>query len=53
MKGMTGLLWETSLLDPNEGIRFRGLSITKCQKVLPATKAGEGPLYRRVFFGIF
>ncbi|KAJ0763082.1 putative citrate (Si)-synthase [Helianthus annuus] len=44
MKGMAGLLWETSLLDPNEGIRFRAFSITECQKVLPATKPGEGPL---------
>ncbi|KAI3743760.1 hypothetical protein L1987_56826 [Smallanthus sonchifolius] len=33
MRGMTGLLWETSLLDPDEGIRFRGLSIPECQKV--------------------
>lgn len=26
-----GLLWETSLLDPEEGIRFRGYSIPECQ----------------------
>lgn len=26
-----GLLWETSLLDPEEGIRFRGYSIPDCQ----------------------
>jgi citrate synthase len=42
MRGMTGMLWETSLLDPDEGIRFRGLSIPECQKVLPtAVKDGE------------
>ncbi|KAK4411005.1 Citrate synthase, mitochondrial [Sesamum angolense] len=41
MRGMTGLLWETSLLDPEEGIRFRGLSIPECQKLLPAAKPGE------------
>lgn len=42
MRGMTGMLWETSLLDPEEGIRFRGLSIPECQKVLPtAVKDGE------------
>ncbi|GJN19261.1 hypothetical protein PR202_gb06516 [Eleusine coracana subsp. coracana] len=42
MRGMTGMLWETSLLDPEEGIRFRGLSIPECQKVLPAAiKDGE------------
>ncbi|KAL8240208.1 hypothetical protein R6Q59_013563 [Mikania micrantha] len=44
MRGMTGLLWETSLLDPDEGIRFRGLSIPECQKVLPAVKTGGEPL---------
>ncbi|XXG46292.1 hypothetical protein AAC387_Pa02g1171 [Persea americana] len=44
MRGMTGLLWETSLLDPDEGIRFRGLSIPECQKVLPAAVPGGEPL---------
>ncbi|XP_073136763.1 citrate synthase, mitochondrial-like [Henckelia pumila] len=44
MRGMTGLLWETSLLDPEEGIRFRGLSIPECQKLLPAAKHGGEPL---------
>ncbi|XVE86222.1 hypothetical protein DITRI_Ditri18aG0018200 [Diplodiscus trichospermus] len=38
IRGMTGLLWETSLLDPDEGICFRGLSIPECQKLLPAAK---------------
>ncbi|XP_065629053.1 citrate synthase, mitochondrial [Quercus suber] len=44
MRGMTGLLWQTSLLDPDEGIRFRGLSIPECQKVLPAAKPEGEPL---------
>lgn len=44
MRGMIGLLWETSLLDPEEGIRFRGLSIPECQKLLPAAKPGGEPL---------
>ncbi|XP_023738822.1 citrate synthase, mitochondrial isoform X2 [Lactuca sativa] len=44
MRGMIGLLWEISLLDPDEGIRFRGLSIPECQKVLPAAKPGGEPL---------
>ncbi|KAK4416163.1 Citrate synthase, mitochondrial [Sesamum alatum] len=44
MRGMTGLLWETSLLDPEEGIRFRGLSIPECQKLLPAAKPDGEPL---------
>ncbi|XP_039004251.1 citrate synthase, mitochondrial [Hibiscus syriacus] len=44
MRGMTGLLWETSLLDPDEGIRFRGLSIPECQKLLPGAKPDGEPL---------
>ena len=38
------MLWETSNLDANEGIRFRGLTIPECQQVLPtfAGKGGEG-----------
>ncbi|XP_072970131.1 citrate synthase, mitochondrial [Typha angustifolia] len=44
MRGMTGLLWETSLLDPDEGIRFRGLSIPECQKMLPSAIRGGEPL---------
>lgn len=44
MRGMTGLLWETSLLDPDEGIRFRGLSIPECQKLLPAASPRGEPL---------
>ncbi|WOL19237.1 citrate synthase, mitochondrial-like [Canna indica] len=44
MRGMTGLLWETSLLDPDEGIRFRGLSIPECQKLLPVANPGGEPL---------
>ncbi|TYJ34477.1 hypothetical protein E1A91_A05G171500v1 [Gossypium mustelinum] len=44
MRGMTGLLWETSLLDPDEGICFRGLSIPECQKLLPAAKPDGEPL---------
>ena len=38
------MLWETSNLDPEEGIRFRGLTIPECQQVLPtfSGKAGDG-----------
>ncbi|KAK2637159.1 hypothetical protein Ddye_031951 [Dipteronia dyeriana] len=44
MRGMTGLLWEGSLLDADEGIRFRGMTIPECQKVLPAAKPDGEPL---------
>ena len=38
------MLWETSLLDANEGIRFRGMTIPELQKELPTFKgpAGDG-----------
>ncbi|CAL5218955.1 g707 [Coccomyxa viridis] len=44
MRGITGLLWETSLLDPEEGIRFRGYSIPELQRMLPGAKPGGEPL---------
>jgi citrate synthase len=36
MRGVKGLLTETSRLDPIKGIKFRGLSIPECQLKLPA-----------------
>ena len=44
MRGITGLTYEPSLLDPQEGIRFRGLSIPECQDQLPKFKDGTEPL---------
>ena len=44
MNGVQGLLWETSLLDPEEGIRFRGYSIPELQKKLPSAIQGGEPL---------
>lgn len=41
MRGIPGLLWETSLLDADEGIRFRGYSIPECQQLLPSTSSGH------------
>lgn len=35
MRGICGLTYEPSLLDPIEGIRFRGLTIPECQAQLP------------------
>lgn len=34
-RGVKCMLWETSNLDSDEGIRFRGLTIPECQAVLP------------------
>lgn len=44
MRGITGLLWETSLLDADEGIHFRGYSIPQIQKLLPSAIPGGQPL---------
>ncbi|KAJ7097993.1 citrate synthase [Mycena belliarum] len=41
MRGIKAMLWEASVLDPNEGIRFHGLSIPDCQKVLPTAPGGK------------
>ncbi|KAJ7343554.1 citrate synthase-like protein [Mycena albidolilacea] len=41
MRGIKAMLWEASVLDPNEGIRFHGLSIPDVQKVLPAAPGGK------------
>jgi citrate synthase len=43
MRGVIGMLWETSLLDPEEGIRFRGYTIPELQKKLPSAVPGGEP----------
>ena len=50
MRGIRGLVTETSLLDPEEGIRFRGYSIPECQKLLPRAEGGEEPLPEGLFY---
>lgn len=50
MRGMTGLVTETSLLDSNEGIRFRGYSIPELQEKLPKAKDGSEPLPEGLFY---
>jgi len=50
MRGIKGLITETSLLDPEEGIRFRGYSIPECQKLLPAAEGGKEPLPESLFW---
>ncbi|KAM6500584.1 Citrate synthase-like protein [Amanita muscaria] len=41
MRGLKAMLWEASVLDPIEGIRFHGLTIPDCQKVLPPAPDGK------------
>ncbi|CCW69166.1 unnamed protein product [Phytomonas sp. Hart1] len=50
MRGLTGLVYEPSLLDPIEGIRFRGLSISECQKALPSAPNGNEMLPEAMFW---
>ncbi len=49
MRGITGLVSETSLLDSQEGIRFRGRSIPELQATLPTAKNGHEPLPEGLF----
>lgn len=50
MRGIKGLVCETSVLDPDEGIRFRGYSIPECQKLLPKAPGGTEPLPEGIFW---
>jgi citrate synthase len=49
MRGITGLVTETSLLDASEGIRFRGYSIPELQEKLPKAPNGSEPLPEGLF----
>ncbi len=50
MRGITGLLTETSLLDAQEGIRFRGYTIPELQEKLPKAPGGSEPLPEGLFY---
>ncbi|ABN68698.1 citrate synthase (CISY) [Scheffersomyces stipitis CBS 6054] len=50
MRGIKGLVWEGSVLDPIEGIRFRGRTIPDIQKELPKAPGGEEPLPEALFW---
>lgn len=50
MRGIKGLVWEGSVLDPEEGIRFRGRTIPEIQKQLPKAAGGEEPLPEALFW---
>lgn len=50
MRGMTGLVSETSLLDAQEGIRFRGYSIPELREKLPKAPGGTEPLPEGLFY---
>lgn len=50
MRGIKSMLWETSQLDANEGIRFRGYSIPQIKELLPTAADGKEPLPEGLFW---
>jgi citrate synthase len=50
MRGITGLVTETSLLDAQDGIRFRGYSIPELKDKLPKAPNGSEPLPEGLFY---
>lgn len=50
MRGIIGLIWEPSHLDPEEGIRFRGYSIPEIQCLLPKAQNSCQPLPEGIFW---
>ena len=44
------MIWEGSVLDANEGIRFHGRTIQECQKVLPKGRSGTEMLPEAMFW---
>lgn len=50
MRGITGLVSETSLLDAQEGIRFRGYTIPQLKEKLPKAPGGTEPLPEGLFY---
>ncbi len=49
MRGVKCMVTETSSVDPDEGIRFRGFTIPELREVLPKAPAGREPLPEGVF----
>ncbi|KAI8117754.1 mitochondrial, Probable citrate synthase 2 [Lucilia cuprina] len=50
MRGMLGFVCDTSDLDAEEGIRFRGFTLTDIQKHLPKAEGGREPLPEAMFW---
>jgi citrate synthase len=50
MRDITCMLWEPSLLDAEEGIRFRGYSIPELREKLPTAPGGSEPLPEGLFW---
>ena len=50
MRGVKALVTETSSLDPEEGIRFRGYTIPELKEKLPKAAGGTEPLPEGIFY---
>ncbi len=50
MRGIKGMIWETSNLDPIEGIKFRGRSIPQLQDTLPRLNGSTEPVPEGLFW---
>lgn len=50
MRGLKAMVWEGSVLDANEGIRFQGRTIKDCQKELPKGTSGTEMLPEAMFW---
>ncbi|GAA6039517.1 hypothetical protein JCM8097_008362 [Rhodosporidiobolus ruineniae] len=50
MRGVKCMLWDPSVLDSEEGIRFWGRSIPECQEVLPTAPGGTEMLPEAMFW---
>ncbi|KKY13566.1 putative methylcitrate synthase precursor [Diplodia seriata] len=50
MRGLKAMVWEGSVLDANEGIRFHGRTIKDCQEVLPKGTSGTEMLPEAMFW---
>ncbi|KAJ7573857.1 citrate synthase-like protein [Mycena floridula] len=50
MRGLPALIWDGSVLDAEEGIRFRGKTIPEIQAALPKAPGGSEPLPEGLFW---
>lgn len=50
VRGLKAMVWEGSVLDPNEGIRFHGKTIAECQQILPKGTTGTEMLPEAMFW---
>lgn len=50
MRGVKSLLTDVSFVDPDHGIRFRGMSIPEVLKALPKARGGKMPLVGGLYY---